>query len=71
VGADQELSNLSLIGIILGTLNKSSELIQFVADRPGHDSRYAINNSKLKSIGWYATRSLTLYIKELSKYQRY
>jgi len=47
-------------------LNKSSELIQFVADRPGHDSRYAINNSKLKSIGWYATRSLTLYIKELS-----
>jgi dTDP-glucose 4,6-dehydratase len=66
VGADQELSNLSLIGIILGILNKSSELIQFVADRPGHDSRYAINNSKLKSIGWYATRSLTLYIKELS-----
>jgi dTDP-glucose 4,6-dehydratase len=68
VGADQELSNLSLIGIILGTLNKSSELIQFVADRPGHDSRYAINNNKLKSIGWYATRSLTLYIEELSKY---
>jgi dTDP-glucose 4,6-dehydratase len=68
VGADQELSNLSLIGIILGTLNKSSELIQFVADRPGHDSRYAINNSKLKSIGWYATRSLTFYIRELSKH---
>jgi dTDP-glucose 4,6-dehydratase len=66
VGADQELSNLSLIGIILGTLNKSSELIQFVADRPGHDSRYAINNNKLKSIGWYATRSLKLYIEELS-----
>ena len=34
---------------------KSSELIKFVNDRPGHDRRYAINSSKIsKCLNWSA-----------------
>ena len=28
------------------------DLIDFVDDRPGHDFRYAINNNKIKELGW-------------------
>ena len=33
-------------------LGKSTELIRFVTDRPGHDRRYAIDCSKLRALGW-------------------
>src|SRR6201998_1522669 len=53
VGADSERRNLDLVRSILAHLGKSEELIQFVPDRPGHDRRYAIDSSKLRTeIGW-------------------
>jgi dTDP-glucose 4,6-dehydratase len=53
VGADAERKNLEVIDSILSHLGKSAELIQFISDRPGHDRRYAIDSSKLRSeIGW-------------------
>ena len=34
-------------------VNKYKELITFVQDRPGHDTRYAIDGSKMKrELGW-------------------
>ena len=34
-------------------LDKSEELIQYVQDRPGHDRRYAIDNTKITAeLGW-------------------
>ena len=36
-------------------LNSYSELIRFVADRPGHDRRYAIDSAKItRELGWQA-----------------
>jgi dTDP-glucose 4,6-dehydratase len=60
IGADNEWKNIDLIRLIceiLGRkLNKEGELeslITFVKDRPGHDQRYAIDSSKLKTeLGW-------------------
>jgi dTDP-glucose 4,6-dehydratase len=53
VGADTERKNLEVIRSILSHLGKGEELIRFVPDRPGHDRRYAIDSSKLRSeIGW-------------------
>jgi dTDP-glucose 4,6-dehydratase len=53
VGADTERRNLDLVRSILSQLKKSENLIQFVADRPGHDRRYAIDSTKLRTeIGW-------------------
>ncbi|RMD84798.1 MAG: dTDP-glucose 4,6-dehydratase [Candidatus Dadabacteria bacterium] len=52
-GADGELPNIEVTKTILSILGKSEDLIQYVADRPAHDRRYAIDYSKIKSeLGW-------------------
>ncbi|MEO1999418.1 MAG: GDP-mannose 4,6-dehydratase, partial [Planctomycetaceae bacterium] len=45
-GGDQEITNIDLTEMLLDLLGKPRSLIQFVADRPGHDQRYAIDFSK-------------------------
>lgn len=53
IGAEQEMTNIDIIKLILSHLNKSEELIEYVKDRPGHDRRYAIDASKIKNeLGW-------------------
>ena len=52
VGGNQEITNIDLTRQILKYLNKSEELIEFVEDRPGHDKRYSMDYTKIKSLGW-------------------
>lgn len=60
IGADNEMTNLSLVQLICDYLdnvhpmrNSYRSLIEFVSDRPGHDYRYATDASKLsKMTGW-------------------
>jgi len=48
-----ELDNLTIINKILSTMDKTSDLIEFVEDRPGHDLRYSLDSSKIrKELGW-------------------
>ena len=46
IGAGQEFSVLQITDIILKTLGKPNSLIRFVADRPGHVPRHAVDSSK-------------------------
>ncbi len=52
VGGGNEKTNIEITNLILAALNKSATLIRKVADRPGHDRRYAVDTSKLKALGW-------------------
>ena len=53
VGANELISNISLVKQILQQLGKSEELITFVEDRKGHDKKYAISSNKIyKELGW-------------------
>ncbi|OFV97447.1 MAG: dTDP-glucose 4,6-dehydratase [Acidobacteria bacterium RIFCSPLOWO2_02_FULL_60_20] len=53
IGSGHRLNNLQVAETILKLLGKPSSLIQFVADRPGHDFRYAVDSSKLRrELGW-------------------
>lgn len=52
VGANNEVSNIILAKKIISLLEKDDSCIEYVADRPGHDRRYAINNSKLLALDW-------------------
>ncbi len=53
VGGDTEKNNKEITYKILELMGKGEEMIEFVADRKGHDKRYAINFSKLKNeLGW-------------------
>ncbi|MEK7181301.1 MAG: dTDP-glucose 4,6-dehydratase [Patescibacteria group bacterium] len=62
VTSDEELSNLETTERILETLKKPLSLITHVTDRPGHDERYTLDASKLKKLGWRATRKLRVYL---------
>ena len=51
IGSGIETSNLDLVKKVLTCLDKSFNLIKFVTDRPGHDFRYSIDNSKFMNMG--------------------
>ncbi|KWX77776.1 dTDP-glucose 4,6-dehydratase [Paenibacillus jilunlii] len=55
VGGHNERTNLEVVKTIIHTLGKSEDLIEFVADRLGHDKRYAIDPTKLEKLGWKPT----------------
>lgn len=48
IGADGEKSNREVIELILDAMGRPSDDYDLVADRPGHDRRYAIDWSKLR-----------------------
>lgn len=52
IGAREEISNIDLVKRLLDVLGKPHELITYVTDRLGHDLRYAIDSSRLESLGW-------------------
>jgi len=53
IGGNEEKDNTEITKTILKALNKPESLIKRVKDRPGHDRRYAIDDSKIKNeLGW-------------------
>ena len=61
IGGFNEWTNIDLIKLLCGIMDEklgrqkgsSAQLITFVKDRPGHDKRYAIDASKIKTeLGW-------------------
>jgi dTDP-glucose 4,6-dehydratase len=64
IGGLNEWKNIDLVKLLIRIMDKklgrpegsSEKLIQYVTDRPGHDLRYAIDASKLRSeLGWQPT----------------
>jgi dTDP-glucose 4,6-dehydratase len=53
VSAGNEKTNIEIVQKIINQLKKPESLITFVEDRPGHDTRYSLDSSKLrKELGW-------------------
>jgi dTDP-glucose 4,6-dehydratase len=52
VAAANELTNVELSKALCDLLGKPHALITPVADRPGHDRRYAVDTTRLRSLGW-------------------
>jgi len=53
VGGNNEKANIEIVRLILHELGKPESLIKHVQDRPGHDRRYAIDNTKITTgLGW-------------------
>ena len=58
IGGDNERSNRELTDAVLQIMGKGPDMIRPVADRLGHDRRYAIDASRITSeLGWRPTRS--------------
>ena len=53
VGGNSEKGNIDIAKLLIDKLGKDESMIEKVADRPGHDYRYAIDFSKIKNeLGW-------------------
>lgn len=53
IGGESEVANITIVRQLLSLLGKSESLIRFVPDRPGHDRRYAMNITRIRSeLGW-------------------
>ena len=65
IGGNNEKANIEIIKLIIKTLSKSESLIQYVKDRPGHDRRYAIDNTKISNqLGWKPVYTFEQGMKE-------
>ncbi|GAB4535789.1 MAG: dTDP-glucose 4,6-dehydratase [Ruegeria sp.] len=66
IGGDSECTNLELVRMLCGILDRQrpasrpyAELITFVTDRPGHDARYAIDATRIRTeLGWQPSVTL-------------
>jgi dTDP-glucose 4,6-dehydratase len=52
IGQGHELGNIELARRICTLAGAPADLIEFVADRPGHDFRYGVRSDRLRSLGW-------------------
>jgi dTDP-glucose 4,6-dehydratase len=65
IGGNNEKTNIEIVKLIIEALGKSEDLIKFVKDRPGHDRRYAIDNTKITTqLGWRPVYTFEQGIKE-------
>ena len=65
IGGNNEKANIEIVKLIIKNLGKSEDLIKYVQDRPGHDRRYAIDNTKITTeLGWKPGYTFEQGIKE-------
>jgi dTDP-glucose 4,6-dehydratase len=57
VGGDEH-ENLEMVDRILALTGADRSLVRHVEDRPGHDRRYALDDSKVRALGWSPVRAL-------------
>ena len=69
IGGNNEKANIEIVKLIINTIGKSEDLIEYVKDRPGHDRRYAIDNTKITSqLGWEPSYTFEQGISETIKW---
>jgi dTDP-glucose 4,6-dehydratase len=52
VGGPDECPNLEVVQRIIAATGAGEDLIEYVADRPGHDRRYSLSSQKVRALGW-------------------
>jgi len=58
IGANAQLANIDLTTKLLDSFGLDESWIEYVPDRPGHDLRYAVDSSKIRSLGWAPAHTL-------------
>jgi dTDP-glucose 4,6-dehydratase len=70
IGGGNEVKNIDLTHRILALVGKPTSLIKRVEDRLGHDRRYALDTTKLRTLGWAPERSFDAGLAETVAWYR-
>lgn len=71
IGGNCEKANIEIVRLVLAALDKPETLIRHVRDRPGHDRRYAIDNTKItRELGWRPGRTFEAGLEETIAWYR-
>ena len=70
VGGGNERTNREITSIIIDELGLSDDVITRVADRPGHDRRYALDCGKLAAMGWTPAVDFEQGLRETIRWYR-
>jgi UDP-glucose 4,6-dehydratase len=71
IASDIELSNLEMAKLINSIVRpRDEDNIEFIKDRPFNDGRYAVDDSKIRSLGWKPARSVIDDMPEVINWYR-
>jgi dTDP-glucose 4,6-dehydratase len=71
IGSGQRITNLQIVRHLLRILHKDEDQIELVADRPGHDRRYALDTRKiLGELDWTASIELQKGLHRTAEWYR-
>jgi dTDP-glucose 4,6-dehydratase len=71
IGSRAEKTNLEVVRALLDLLGKPHSMIKFVADRPGHDRRYATDPTRIETeLGWRAEESFESGLEKTVRWYR-
>lgn len=71
IGSGKPVPNIGIVRSLLKLLDKPEGLIEFVQDRPGHDRRYALDDSKIRrELGWSPVADLDNGLKHTVEWYR-
>lgn len=72
ISSDEEFSVIDIVKMILEAMEKpfSNNYIQYIQNRTGQDVRYALDNSKIKALGWKQKVYFKDYIKRIIDYYK-
>ncbi|MGH9351673.1 MAG: GDP-mannose 4,6-dehydratase, partial [Terriglobia bacterium] len=71
IASGQPYSNIEIVKRLLEILGKPEDLIEYVADRPGHDRRYALETAKISTeLGWSPAVSLEQGLRDTVDWYR-
>jgi len=68
-GLTEDISNISILQKIIKLLGKTEDSLEYVKDRPGHDRRYALDWSKIKTeLGWEPLNGFDEWLEKTVKW---
>lgn len=71
LGGENEIRNIDLVEMVLSLVGKDRGMIKFVPDRPGHDYRYALENTKINTnLGWKPSLSFSEGVQKTIQWYR-
>lgn len=71
VGGNAEMRNIDITRNILSLMDRDEGLITFVKDRPGHDYRYALDNTKIeRELGWKPSSDINALLEKTVAWYR-